>query len=76
MGSWLLLRVEGWGVPEIGQEGWLRRFAHSLGGGVLAHAQCFAPGSSEVQVVVVVLFFFLYLMSRIYPNCTVIFSPI
>ena len=39
--------------PGVGPEGWLRRFAHPLGGvACRGHAQdpAFAPGSSEVAV--------------------------
>ena len=45
-------------------EGWLRRLAHAFGGAVCGrHAQCpaFAPGSSEVEVVVVVVFWSFYI---------------
>ena len=73
--------------PGVGPEGWLRRFAHALGGVVCrghgtvpcfcSQHPVFAPGSSEVAVGIFGLF--VSFGSRICPSCpmhTVIFSSI
>ena len=66
--GWFLIWGEGRAVSRTGLEGWLRWFAHPLGGAVCrGHVQypAFAPGSSKVAVGGFGLFW-----SRICPNYT------
>ena len=65
--------------PGVRPEGWLRWFAHPLGGVLCrGHAQdpAFAPGSSKEAVGCIFFWVILYLLSRICPNsaCTQLFS--
>ena len=78
--SWFLIGVRIMACPGVRLEGWLRWFAHTLGGVVGEGADrqypAFAPGSSEVEVG------FFYLCVSFVQNLSqlcmhaVIFSPI
>ena len=66
--------------PRVRPEGWLRCFAHPLGGaGCRGHAQypAFAPSSSEVAVGVFLVFLYLFVQNlpQLHMHA-IIFSPL
>ena len=67
--SWFLIWGEGRGVPRGQPEGWLRWFAHPLGGAVFrgqAQYPAFAPGSTEVPGGFLVFLYLVYNLPQLH----------